>query len=81
MNKRYYAATLIGDEPKTIYKVFAFRYPSQRNQWVKEKGIYPRVSISSKIAKKHFCYEVEFQNVNRKWDWVYEGIRSYWLAI
>lgn len=82
MIRKWYAATLIGDIPMATHKVFSFRYQSQRNQWVKEKGVYTRVSLCSRLAKKYGeVIEIDFQNVNGRWDWVYNGIRAYWLAV
>ena len=84
MNKRYYAAVLIGDEPKVIKDVYAFQYSSQKEQWLTER-YFPegeRVSIISKIAKKHKVIEVEFRTARRLgasvWVWVYNGIPD-WL--
>ena len=83
MNKRYYAAVLIGDEPKVIKDVYAFQYPSQKEQWLTESH-FPegeRVSIISKIAKKHKAIEVEFRTARRfgtaVWVWIYDGIPDF----
>ena len=80
MNKtrRYYAATLKGlDEPKAIENVFVFQYPSQRNQWVKENGVYLRIRITAKVAKNHKPIEVGFAKVAGNWAWIYEGCSPY----
>ena len=81
MNRRYYAAVLIGDEPKVIKDVYAFQYPSQKEQWLTESH-FPegeRVSITSKIAKKHKAIEVAFglhsySDGTAGWIWFYDNL-------
>jgi hypothetical protein len=83
---RFYAATLIGDEPQAVYKVFSFRYRSQRKQWLTENH-FPegqRVKIGNRIAKKHKQVQVTFENTAKLagakiWAWVYDG-KADWLT-
>jgi hypothetical protein len=84
-NRNYYAALLTGAEPKIIWKVFAFKYPSQRDQWLTEKH-FPegeRVKIVSKVAKKHKHIEVQFRSAVRggatAWSWFFNG-EPDWLT-
>jgi len=86
MTRRYYAATLKGDEIKAVDTVFSFDYFSQREQWITE-NYFPegqRVKIDSRIAKKHEQVKVTFENTAKLcgakiWAWVYDG-KADWLT-
>jgi hypothetical protein len=66
---RYYAAVLVGDEPKVIGQVFSFSAPSLRNQWVRD-GVLPRVRLSARIAKKHEAIELAVSRYGDEYVWV-----------
>ena len=85
MTKRYYAATLKGDEIKTIENVFSFEIYSQRKQWLTEHH-FPegeRTSLRANIAKKHLIFPVTYREAMRLgikcWTWFYGDIPA-WLS-
>ena len=69
---RYYAATLIGEEPMTVLKVFSFSAPSLRNRWVNEwvGTNTPRVSLTSKLARKHPSIEMIMSGYGENHVWL-----------
>lgn len=83
---KHYAATLRGENPSCISTVYQFDSESELKVWIEEKeveGTYPRVQLSSRLAKivvKCPLRKVKVKFLYKVVDeirWLYKSLQGY----